>query len=406
MDSSTGQSVGSLPRGAHFESLDGLRGLAVLAVVMFHTLRIKGEFGLFGAIWGRFQYSTWAGVDLFFVLSGFLITGILLDSRNRTGYFKTFYARRTLRIFPLYYAVLIVALLIVPAVVGFGRLPFLYHRLLENQIWMWTYMQNYLQARSAHTLPGFGHFWSLAVEEQFYWFWPVVVYLASRKRLLQICIAACLLLPVVRLALVLSGDRSWAIRQYTRTRFDSLLYGAIVAIVVRDSGLLRKSRRFAVAAAVVAATVLLGIAVQDGFVPYEAPETLFLGYSAFAAIFSVLIGYLVTRQSRLSHLLSTKSLRWLGTYSYGIYVFHWPVTQAYQAVIEPRLILLHSPWFAGFSCLFTVLAISSVIAYGSFVLFESKFLKLKRYFVYSETVGGEKQRTTAVPEFTGPVVGA
>jgi peptidoglycan/LPS O-acetylase OafA/YrhL len=194
----------SVPFGSRLTSLDGLRGLAVLSVVLFHTLRLQNA-GVFGEIWKRFHGSAWAGVDLFFVLSGFLITGILLDSRGQENYFRNFYARRTLRIFPLYYTVLAVALLVVPFVVGFPRLPAAYPRLLENQLWLWTYTQNYLQATTAHTLPGFGHFWSLAVEEQFYWFWPLVVCLLPRKALLRFCLIVCAILPFIRLALILSG---------------------------------------------------------------------------------------------------------------------------------------------------------------------------------------------------------
>src|SRR5206468_651405 len=154
-----------------------LRGLAILLVIAFHTLRVTGKEGLIGRFGAAIQDSGWIGVDLFFVLSGFLITGILLDSLGKPGYFRNFFARRTLRIFPLYYAVLTVSLFLVPALIGLQRLPELYHRLLENQLWLWTYAANYLQATGRHTLPGFGHFWSLAIEEQFYLLWPFVVYL-------------------------------------------------------------------------------------------------------------------------------------------------------------------------------------------------------------------------------------
>ncbi len=166
-------------------SLDGLRGIAVLSVIAFHTLRVTGQEGLFGLALNRLQETAWAGVDLFFVLSGFLITGILLDTRDCPSYFKTFFARRTFRIFPLYYGVLAVAIFGVPAILGRAHLPDLYPRLLANQFWLWTYTANYLQATGAHTLPGFGHFWSLAIEEQFYWFWPLVVYFASRRKVFQ-----------------------------------------------------------------------------------------------------------------------------------------------------------------------------------------------------------------------------
>ena len=379
----------SVSFGSRFSSLDGLRGLAVLSVVLFHALRIKGDFGIPGAIWVRFHGSAWAGVDLFFVLSGFLITGILLDSRGQHHYFRNFYARRTLRIFPLYYLVLAIALFVAPIVIGLHRLPAIYPRLIEHQIWLWTYTQNYLQATMAHTLPGFGHFWSLAVEEQFYWFWPIAVLLLSRKRLLQLCLFLCVVLPFVRLTLVLSGERLWAVRQYTHTRFDTLLYGAIVAIVVRDSRLLQKFRRPAIVAAAVACAILAAIAIQDGFVPYESVETAFAGYSAFAIVFAVLTGYLVTVKSRVSDLLSAKSLSWFGAYSYGIYVFHWPITQACQAALDPRLARRTPALIGAIISFSTVLIASSCAAYGSFVLYESRWLKLKKYFKYSTVAANQ-----------------
>ena len=120
-------------------------------------------------MWSAVMNSTWFGVDLFFVLSGFLITGNLIDARGQSGYFRNFYARRTLRIFPLYYSVLVGVFLILPLAAPLIHLPDAYSDLSRNQLWLWSYLQNYVQAKGPHQLPGFGHFWSLAVEEQFYW---------------------------------------------------------------------------------------------------------------------------------------------------------------------------------------------------------------------------------------------
>ena len=190
-----GDSANAVPFGKRLMSLDGLRGIAILAVIAEHTLRLFHPTSVLSRLWAAFQESSWAGVDLFFVLSGFLITGILLDSRHDKRYFLNFYARRTLRIFPLYYAVLVIAILIVPAVMGFSKLPELYSRLVANQLWLWTYLQNFAQASGPHALPGFGHFWSLAVEEQFYWVWPLAVFLLPRRHLFRLCITLCAFLP-------------------------------------------------------------------------------------------------------------------------------------------------------------------------------------------------------------------
>ena len=375
------QANGQVRPDARQLGLDGMRGMALLAVVCFHTLRIKGQHGAWGSLWAAVQESSWAGVDLFFVLSGFLITGILLDSRDSRRYFINFYARRTLRIFPLYYAVLIVALLIVPAVIGLRRLPELYPRLLGSQIWLWTYTANYLQAGHAHTLPGFGHFWSLAVEEQFYWFWPVVVYFASRRFLLRFCVATCCGLPLLRLALLWHGSTPWALRQYTFTRFDTLLFGAIVAIVVRDPALIARVRAKVPIVSAAALIGLLWIGFRVGFVPFEGAATLVAGYSAFGILFAALVFEVVMHDAPgIEAFLSAKALGWFGKYSYGIYIFHWPVAQAVAALSRywssPSL---PEALTVGCSAVL-VLAISSGIAWISWNALEVHFLYLKRYF--------------------------
>ncbi len=296
------QSTATKFSSKRLKSLDGLRGIAVLSVIAFHTLRVTGQEGLWGRAFSRLQETAWAGVDLFFVLSGFLITGILLDTRNSPNYFKTFFARRTLRIFPLYYGVLAVAIIAVPAILGPAHLPDLYPRLLANQVWLWTYTANYLQATGAHTLPGFGHFWSLAIEEQFYWFWPAVVYFASRRKLFHICLVVCLTSPVLRLVLIeFAGIREWAIRQYTFTRADALLAGALVAVLVREPELLRQFRGLIIAAIGFSSVALTAIAIRNHYLPYEATETVVLGYSCLAVLFAAVIHHLATREGRLAH---------------------------------------------------------------------------------------------------------
>lgn len=388
------------PFGIRLKSLDGLRGVAILAVIAFHALRVRHATGLFGGSWSAIQWSLWAGVDLFFALSGFLITGILLDSREDKRYFLNFYARRTVRIFPLYYAVLTAALLIVPAVIGLSHLPPLYPRLLENQLWLWTYLQNYLQSTGEHTLPGFGHFWTLAVEEQFYWVWPLIVYFTNRHWLLRVCVLLCAASPLLRLALSLSGDANWAIRQYTFTRADSLLYGAMVALVLRNPDLTRWVRRVAPMAALASVMVLAGILVKFGMLAYEATETIVLGYSALGILSAMLIYHLVTRQGQLAAALSRPSIRWFGKYSYGMYVFHWPITQAYEAALRPKL-QFGSPYLAALASFFVITSISGGVAFVSWHVFEVHFLKLKKYFEYSPEPAkatGDSPTATHVPD--------
>jgi len=148
-------------------ALDGVRGLAIVLVMISHVvigLRPGGGFDT-GVI--EVARSGWMGVDLFFVLSGFLITGILLDARNGPHYFRNFYIRRTLRIFPLYYGILVAVFVITPFLVPDVRDQSWFSGVHENRIWFWTYTSNLLLAIDGtwEATPILGGFWSLAVEE-------------------------------------------------------------------------------------------------------------------------------------------------------------------------------------------------------------------------------------------------
>ena len=167
--------------GQHIAALDGIRGTAILLVVIHHLARsVEFEFNLIhpllrGAAFG------WIGVDLFFVLSGFLITGILYDSKASGGYFKNFHMRRVLRIFPLYYGALLLVLLlraIWPEAGIYGS---------ESQAWVWVYLTNVVIARKGLGVFGLvDHFWYLAVEQHFYLVWPLAVFLLNRRWLMQL----------------------------------------------------------------------------------------------------------------------------------------------------------------------------------------------------------------------------
>jgi peptidoglycan/LPS O-acetylase OafA/YrhL len=372
-----------VPFGARMASLDGIRGLAILAVIAYHTLRVYGDVGGLLKVWRALQESTWAGVDLFFVLSGFLITGILLDSREGPGYFRNFYARRALRIMPLYYAFLTVLLLLVPALLGPSRLPPMFSQLKANQLWAWTYLQNYLQAKGPHQLPGLGHFWSLAVEEQFYWFWPVVVYFLSRRRLLQLCLCVCLLEPVLRLMLLHAGFTGWAVRSLTFTRIDTLLYGAIAALLLRERSLLPARRYWVPILMTIAAAVLAVIGFRSGFIPYETSETVLAAYSAFGILFAVFVYSCAIGTRGVAPAMSTPLFQWFGRYSYAIYIFHPFVLGAYLIAISPRMAFLPS-FASAILCFLFVTGMSAALGWVSWIVLESRCLKLKRYFEYGK----------------------
>jgi peptidoglycan/LPS O-acetylase OafA/YrhL len=177
--------------GKYVPALDGIRGLAILAVLVTHSVPRLPATGL--GYWCNqlIELGTF-GVDLFFVLSGFLITGILLDSKDAPNYFRNFYARRFLRLFPVYYLYLIFIALLLPAI----------HRAIHTHMpdfggnWWWFLLYSCnLKPDHAANDAYLGHFWSLAVEEQFYLVWPAVVLLLSRRRLTYFCICAIALRP-------------------------------------------------------------------------------------------------------------------------------------------------------------------------------------------------------------------
>jgi peptidoglycan/LPS O-acetylase OafA/YrhL len=298
-------------RRSHIPALDGVRGIAVLLVLAHHYGHpVVARIG-------------WVGVDLFFVLSGFLNTGILLDTRDQERFFRTFYARRSLRIFPLYYGLLIVSFVVLPLTplarqTGIAELE-------PIQSWLWLYGSNILLAwRNAWVLRndvfGFGHLWSLAVEEHFYLVWPAVVYWVAPRQLFVVCIVGMVSALAGRLLWALSlPEHGFACYVLTPFRADSLIAGAIVAVLMRqtsDTTLRRVARVGLIAGAISVLAVTLW---ARGFAYTSTPVYTF-GFSALSILFASLITLSIT-PGFLNRLLSTRPLRWFGRYSYGIYVF-------------------------------------------------------------------------------------
>ena len=246
----------SIAGGAHLPALDGLRGLAIVMVLFVHFIgdlapRTPVERGMVKLA----NYGIW-GVDLFFVLSGFLITGILHDAKASPHYLRNFYVRRTLRIFPLYFGVLLLL---------FGVLPFLpisypagLSEAARHQGWLWTYTCNvYLARAGSWALPYVSHFWSLAVEEHFYLLWPWVVLALRREALLGACAVGVVFALGLRVALSFAGAGEVALVVLTPCRLDALFIGAFLALAVRSVGIepvAREARRWLVP---LAALVLL-----------------------------------------------------------------------------------------------------------------------------------------------------
>jgi peptidoglycan/LPS O-acetylase OafA/YrhL len=374
---------GAVP--GHIPALDGLRGIAILLVMFYHFTHDYIR-GVSGVLYKCFDVG-WCGVDLFFVLSGFLITGILFDAKNDPHYFRGFYMRRVLRIFPLYYGFLFVVFALMPLEHHF---PSLIRQHMTEQVWLWSYLTNFAYCFSPRLFIEklhLSHFWSLAVEEQFYLVWPAVILFFRPKtaiRFTVVCIVSALFL---RFVLIRDHVNAVTVFNLTPCRMDSLATGALCALLIRVNintmKLLKAARLVTVFSAV---GLLCVLALRDGS-DADNPIMQSVGYSFLAFLFAgiLLLSLDLSRGNVLSWFLSCPILVLFGFYSYAIYVFHYPLVHVFNRWFSVNLLSrdLHSRLLGlGVHVLCSVL-VSLLIAMLSWNLYERHFLKFKRYFVLS-----------------------
>ncbi|HVX28306.1 MAG TPA: acyltransferase [Parafilimonas sp.] len=357
-------------------SLDGIRGIAIIGIMLYHFFEMP--------------YGAWFSMDLFFVLSGFLITGILLDSKTDKHYYKNFIVRRGLRILPLYYGVLIIFFIVVPLIVNkSGLAPFSVY--YDNQFYFWVYLQNWILLLKEPELIGKGriflHLWSLAIEEQFYIVWPIVILLFNIKNLVKIIVALILLSAALNCYYFFS-NHSWQYTYFsTLCRLDSLCIGALIAVAVRNSSFISKLEKitpyiFKILFAVLLTAIFVGRpkAPADQFL--EPVSTLL--FSIFFASM-ILYGFSNHKNNFVKRILELKALRFFGKYSYSMYIFHVPIL----ILLRPALFkylqknIPHTIAYItdNLICLLLVIAVSQLTWY----LIEKPFLKLKRFFNHSIT---------------------
>ncbi len=389
----------SQDRGTHIPALDAVRGAAILLVLIFHFSSYGHGLAPSPLFIDRLYYlisrAGWIGVDLFFVLSGFLITGILYDAKESDHYFRNFYVRRVLRIFPLYYGALIIFLVALP-----GLLPGNagVQSMKGDAVWYWTYLSNVRIAFNGW--PGFGaigHFWSLAVEEQFYLVWPVIVLALSRRHLQAACLACIIGALGVRVGLNVAGYETAAF-VLTPARIDALAVGAFLAISARGPAGLHQISRWALPAAALLSVSLLAIFVlRRGFVAQD-PVVSSVGYSLLACLFGAILVLALTwpRDSLIGRVFDSSFLSFFGRYSYALYVFHHPMLFFRPGVIPLGIV----PNIGGSQLLrqlvFLIIAtvVSVSIALVSWHLYEKQFLRLKKFFPY---LSREKTNSRDVP---------
>jgi peptidoglycan/LPS O-acetylase OafA/YrhL len=373
----------------HLPALDGVRGIAVLMVLLLHATFYGGsppgpEAPLVDRAYYEVMLTGWTGVDLFFVLSGFLITGILLDTRGSPSFFRSFYARRLLRIVPLYTATLLVFCVALPAALpnhaGFQALR-------ADAPWYWAYLANVLVAwRGWPDFAPLSHLWSLAVEEQFYLVWPVVVLACGRRRLLAVCGACAVVAATARVGLHVLGAPGVASYVLTVTRMDTLAAGAALAALVRRPGGVRVLARAARPAAILAAGLLAALAVRLRGLPAEHRVTALVGYPLVAVLCAALVGLAITadRDGITGRLLTCRALTRLGQYSYAAYVVHHPLLLLRPAWLSADALpsVLGSRIPAQIAMAALTVGASFLLALASWQLIERRFLGLKVRFPY------------------------
>ena len=367
----------------HCVPLDGVRGLAVLLVLAYDCLKVPYDGYPWTLAIRKLSAAGWIGVDLFFVLSGFLITGVLLQTRGCPGYFRSFMLRRAVRIFPLYYATLLMVYVVLPVllfrVAPSSHLAQTLGDLQRDQNWFWCYMQNWLFAIRG-SWPSdrvLNHFWSLAIEEQFYLVWPLVVAICSRRQLGRLCGVLIVGAFTLRTVCQTSGVSPTATYVMTFTRLDGLAAGALLAIALQNRTWTSHVRRWAprvliaISPLIVLADWRWSLFKTESFLAYT------VGHSAVALLFAALIGTATTCHDRhpIARLFSLRLFTALGLYSYAIYVCHrW----VYAGVKQWDWSSLPTP-IQGYAIFGATLALSTLAAAVSWRCLESPFLRLKKW---------------------------
>jgi peptidoglycan/LPS O-acetylase OafA/YrhL len=365
-------------RHQHLPVLDGVRGIAILLVILHHLARsIQLEFGVTSPVLDWLQIG-WSGVDLFFVLSGFLITGILYDSKSSLFYLRNFYMRRVLRIFPLYFGVLAavtVAGKLSSGVAAWGG--------TESQIWLWTYLTNIQIARNGWGAFGFlNHFWSLAVEEHFYIVWPFLVLWLDRKTLMRLSLCLCGCALALRTCLVLGGASEATVYVLTPCRVDALALGGCIALAVRGNGSILALVPLARSIGAGALVLLCAIAFWRGGLTHEDAVVQTAGLSLLAVVFgSMLILCIQARNNGLlSSILCHKSAGLLGKLSYGLYVLHPPIFIVFFHTHIGRSLRIGEGLVTVISTAIMAVAVTAIVTGVSWICWETRFLRLKRFY--------------------------
>ena len=349
----------------YIPQFDGLRGVAVLMVLIGHSGFLER---LPHA--GMLEYARFS-VDSYFVLSGFLITGILLDSKGSEHYFRNFYARRAVRIWPLYYLVLFLVFVVEPLFVPAMR---------PTVASIWPAFAFYVQNLIYHDAYPFGlaATWSLAVEEQFYITWPLLIFLLKKRTLTIVLFSLFVVSLSLRLAFYFRGAESGLVHQYTFSRLDSITFGSLAALWLRSPSctLVRwRTRSYQLLFVGTAGTLLARIVLHR--------NSSVVGYTFLGLLYTGLIGLLLVsdiRSSLLGRSFSARWLRYMGRISYGIYLLHYPLFILWARFINSGNLFPTNPVARNLLAFGGQILIATVAGSISWYLFEGPILRLKERF--------------------------
>ncbi|HEX7903227.1 MAG TPA: acyltransferase [Chitinophagaceae bacterium] len=355
----------------YFPGLDGLRGISCLIVVLTHNFGFSNffEFG-------------WLGVDLFFVISGFLITNVLLNSLDTENYLKNFYLRRFLRIFPLYYLMLALFIFILPAFKYFDEHLRYYS---ENQLWFWLYFQNWLFIFNFPTeAKHLTHFWSLAVEEQFYLLWPLIIlWLRTPKKLISFILLVLISLFFIRSYVWYLHIEGFNYTVFYRfTRIDGICIGCLLALYYKvNKNFISNNMALLTILLALLNFIFYFLNKQNNF---DFPYLAYIGYTTFSAMLGLLVNEIIRgNKSWFFSFFSFPPFRFIGKISYGLYVYHYPIFLLTQKNLvqffstNVNISLIQSKYAAAFFA--TIFAI--LISLISYHFFEKRLLKIKEKFI-------------------------
>jgi peptidoglycan/LPS O-acetylase OafA/YrhL len=357
--------------GSRMAELDGLRGIAILLVLVFHFTPRSGPLAFLVHV---FQLG-WTGVDLFFVLSGYLITGILVDTVGRRSYYRNFIVRRCLRIFPAYYVSLVICCILTyyPFAPRWGEF------LRAGGWWYVSYLGNVKVFLDA-AWPGLAiltPLWSLQVEEQFYLTFPLLVWAVKRQTLAKVLAASVVVALGLRIVMSVAMPKNmFGVYTLMPCRMDALAMGGLIAIAQRERPEWLKGRWvgwMTLGAAVTVTAIILLYSNSDPW-PFGMRT---IGYTAIDLLFAgILVMLMSWRQPWLLRICRVRILVWVGTISYGLYLLHVP------GELIGRQLAAHVVRIApsGSAEFFVSMGVTVALAWISWTVFESQILKLKDRF--------------------------